>query len=319
MLSRSGNLEPKLSGSLAGRLLVAWGLCVGLLLAAATIWYIVTSRRVAINDAVREMRNDALMLAGEQDRMLQAVDVVQFGLIEHMREIGIDAPEALEQRMTSKAEYQNLRDRIAGLSYITTLAVCDPDGNLLNFSSAWPPPQLKGSDLDLFGKMTALGASPTFISEPLRSKINREWIIYFSRRFEAADGRLIGFVLATIQIGYFERFYARLPLTGGGAYSLYRRDGVLIARYPHFDPAVGTTYAGTANFQHLLAALDDGVVRLTSIFDDKDRLSVPHATSHFPLFIEVSDTMESILAAWMEDVRILVATTALQRPRCWNC
>ena len=43
-----------------------------------------------------------------------------------------------------------------------------------------------------------------------------EWDIYLSRRFETADGQLLGFVVSTIEIDYFEQFYARLPLTGGG-------------------------------------------------------------------------------------------------------
>ena len=35
------------------------------------------------------------------------------------------------------------------------------------------------------------------ISEPLKSKTTGQWTIYFSRRLEARDGRLIGIVLST--------------------------------------------------------------------------------------------------------------------------
>ena len=311
MLSRLIQLAQRLGRPRPGQLLVAGGLFIGLTLAAGVTGYVVASRQSVIDDAVREMRNDALMLAEEQDRLLQAVDVVQIGLIEHMRQIGIDSPQAFEQRMTSREVYQNLRDRIAGLSYVGALSLSDQHGDLLNFSRAWPPPSFKDTDRDFFHELTLAGAPPTFISEPSRSKINGEWIIYLSRRFEAADGTLIGFVLNTIQVSYFEQFYARLPLTGGGTFSLYRRDRMLIARYPHLGRSVGTTYAGTANFRHLLGALDHGVVHHTSLLDGRDRLIVPYAMPHFPLIVAVGDTMQAILAAWMEEVRILFTATAL--------
>ena len=37
-----------------------------------------------------------------------------------------------------------------------------------------------------------------FISEPSQSETTGEWTIYFSRRFEAPDGQLIGIVVSTI-------------------------------------------------------------------------------------------------------------------------
>ena len=154
-------------------------------------------------------------------------------------------------------------------------------------------------------------APKTFISEPSLSKTTGQWTIYFSRRFEGADGQLIGFVISTIQMAYFEQFYARLPLSGGGSFALYRRDGMLMARYPHVDPKVGKTFASTINFNRLLASLDKGVVRQKSLLDGKDRLIAPYAMPHFPLFVAVSDTMESILRSWGDEARMFGGTTAL--------
>ena len=90
MLPRPDKFVPSLYRYRAGQLLVACGLCVGLLLVAGMSWFLVASRHGVIDDAVREMRNDALMLADDEDRLLQAVDVMELGLIQHMREIGVD-------------------------------------------------------------------------------------------------------------------------------------------------------------------------------------------------------------------------------------
>src|SRR6202012_3744472 len=94
-------------------------------------------------------------------------------------------------------------------------------------------------------------------------------------------------------------------------YVLYRRDGMLLARYPRIDPDIGKPFARTMNFDRLIGALDDGVLRATSVFDGKERIIVPRAMEHFPLIVTVSDTVESILTPWAEQTQMLVGTTAL--------
>ena len=121
-----------------------------------------------------------------------------------------------------------------------------------------------------------------FISEPLQSQTTGKWTIYFSRRFEAPDGQLIGIVVSTIVVDYFEQLYSPdLSLDGdGSAFSLYRSDGMLLARYPHVDPKIGTTFDQTENYNRMLGALDRGVARFTSMLDGKDRL-VAARLAHF--------------------------------------
>ena len=114
-------------------------------------------------------------------------------------------------------------------------------------------------------------------------------------------------MVSTIQIDFFEQFYAKLPLTGGGSFSLYRRDGMLLARYPHLDPAIGKIYAATMNFKLVVDALDHGVIRVTSVLDGKDRMVVPYAMANFPLIVVVTDTTHSILWYWRQQTQILAA------------
>jgi diguanylate cyclase (GGDEF)-like protein/PAS domain S-box-containing protein len=297
-------------------LLVVCSVLIGAVLAAVMSWCVVSSRNNVIEDAVREMRNDALMLADGQDRLLQAADALQVGLIEHMRAIGITTPEAFAQRMAAEAVHQNLADRVVGLPYVASILLFDRNGTLINFSRTWPVPAIDRADRDYIRELTRQATpqpyvSEPFVSEPSRSETTGLWIFHLGRRFETADGQLIGIVVSTIQINYFEAFYARLPLTGGGAFSLFRNDGVLLARYPHADSRIGHTFAGTPNFTRLVGALDGGLARHISLLDDIDRLLVPHAMPHFPLIVTVSDTMESILGSWHQEIRILIATTLL--------
>jgi hypothetical protein len=310
MLSRFARRAARIGHARTRHLLVTCGLIMGLMLAASMVWFVVTLRPLVIADAARELRNDALMLADAEDRILQAVDVVQLGLIEHMREIGIDTTERFETVMGTEEAHGNLQDRTAGLSYISALSLLDPHGNLLNLSRRWPPPAINDGDRDFIRALTTDGGAQSFISGPSRSRSTGQWTIYLSRRFENPDGRLIGFVVSTIRVGSFEEFYARLPLTGGGSFALYRADGVLMARYPHVDPLIGQTFADTDHFRRLLAALDGGSVQQRSPLDGKERLVAPAAMPHFPLIVSASDTLESILGMWRTETRIFVVATA---------
>ncbi len=311
MLSRFSKFASWLGNPAASQPVAAWSVLIALVMAVAMIWHVVTSRQGVIADAGREMRNDALLLAEVEDRLLLANEAVQLGLIEYMREIGVDSPEKFEQLMASRAVHQNLADRLAGLPYLSALILSDRDGALVNASDRWPTPAVNNADRDFIRNLTAAGAPPSYISEPSVGKVTGRLTLYISRRFEAGDGRLIGIVTSTIMVDYFEQFYAQIPLTGGGSFVLYRRDGVLIARYPHVDRAVGKVFAATPNFRRLLDALDTGVVRLDSQFDGKDRLIAPRAMAHFPLIITVGDSIGSILGGWRQQIRIPIATTAL--------
>ena len=82
------------------------------------------------------------MLAEDQDRLLQAADGVQRGVIDTMRGIGADSPDTYARLMRTQAVQQDLGNRIAGLPYVAALLLFDRHRALLNFSRGWPPPPL---------------------------------------------------------------------------------------------------------------------------------------------------------------------------------
>jgi diguanylate cyclase (GGDEF)-like protein len=312
MLSRIALFAARIGHGRARYMLLAGGLAFGLILAAAIAVFLIAQRQPAIDDAIREMRNDALLLAEEEDRLLQSIDLVQVRLLESIREIGFETPEDLSRHVANEAMYRSLRDRIVGLTQVASLSISDRHGVLLNTSLVWPTPSINADDRSAFLEVIATGgeAQPS-ISAPWRSRVTGQWSVFLSRKITAANGEVVGFVHAAVEVGYFERYYARLPLTGGGSFGLMRRDGTLLARYPAVAPEIGRTYIGHPNFMRILGALNDGVVRQASMLDGIDRLMVPHALPHFPLLITVSDAMTSILAPWRAQCRTLVTVAAL--------
>jgi diguanylate cyclase (GGDEF)-like protein len=311
MLSHIGRIADFIGHARARSLLVAGGSCIGAGLAAIMIWFMVFSHQAVLDDALREMRNDALLLAEQEDHLLQSVDLVQLALIEHMRVLGIDSTEKFERLMASPDVRRDLKDRVAGLSYIAVLSLAEPNGRLATYTRNWPPPAVIDTDRDLSNELAGPGAPQTFISVPSRSQTTGQWTIYLSRRFDTADGQLIGYAVSTITMDYFEQFYAQLPLTGRSSYALYRSDGVLMARYPNVDSKIGKTFFGTMNFNRLRNSADGGFFQARSTLDGKERLIVAHTLEHFPLIIAVTDTTASVLGYWSQEAWVFGTTTGL--------
>ncbi len=163
-------------------------------------------------------------------------------------------------RCNRSTVHQDLSQRIAGLSYIAALSLHDANGKLINFSRSWPAPDIDVRDRDFIAELLAPNAPKTFISAPLQSKTTGKWTIYFSRRFEAPDGRLIGIVVSSIFADYFEQFFASIVVDSDGdgksdgGFSLYRGDGLLLVRFPHADPKIGTSFGQTENYNRVFSA-----------------------------------------------------------------
>jgi len=74
-----------------------------------------------------------------------------------------------------------------------------------------------------------------FGGRPIISPLTQSWAVRFSRPIRDARGQLQGVIMASVSPDYFVRFYDDVDLGPGGAVSLLRDDGALIARSTRFD------------------------------------------------------------------------------------
>src|SRR4051812_15578161 len=101
MFAIIARLVARIGHSRATGLLVACGLLIGMVVAGGVVLLLIGLRYDAIANSERELKNLALTISEEMDRGLQGVDLLQLGLIEHMRQLGIASPETFEQQMNS--------------------------------------------------------------------------------------------------------------------------------------------------------------------------------------------------------------------------
>jgi hypothetical protein len=98
-----------------------------------------------------------------------------------------------------------------------------------------------------------------------------------------------------MELAYFEKFFGSITLGADSGISLFRRDGVLLARYPQRDPP-GTSYSQGPLFTNLLTHANQGVIRLTSIVDGEERLVAGRSLAHYPVVVGVGTTVAAALA-----------------------
>ncbi len=300
MLSRFATAFAQIGHARARNLLIACGLLLGIAVAISTLLLLIKLHNGVLADAARELKNLSLTLAEETDRGLQAAEAIQTGLIDHMSQIGIDSPDSLATLASSSNFHQTLQDRIANLPLIGVMALLDAHGRMVSTSRIWPSQPVDLGDREYFRALAADASPDSVISEPVLNGASHALTIMLARKFSAADGRFLGIVSSGIELDYFEKNFSRIALDGESSFALYRRDGLLMARYPHVD--IGRTFTRSEGFDSLLDSLDGGTFRRLSMVDGKYRLIAPHSLPHYPLLIAVTQTVQSILAPWRSEV-----------------
>jgi diguanylate cyclase (GGDEF)-like protein/PAS domain S-box-containing protein len=306
--SRLATSSPKHSAPI--RLFILCGLLLVAAVAISTGLILSNLHSRALADSERELGNIAFVLAEQTDRAFQALDVVQTGLIERMQALGITSSDDYERRMAGQDVHLMLKDKIASLPHVDAVTMINAQGKLINFSRYWPIPSINVSDRDYFIALKSNTKLTVFISEPVRNRGTDTWTIYLARKFAAPNGDFLGLVLGAMELQSFERLFGRIVLGEDSAIALFRRDGVLLARYPRRDPP-GSSYAAGDLFKTVLSHANRGTVRLTSIVDGQERLVAGHSIARYPLVVAVATTTAAVLADWRRLASYLIGVATL--------
>jgi diguanylate cyclase (GGDEF)-like protein/PAS domain S-box-containing protein len=292
-------------------LLLLCGLLLVGSIVAGTGLLLSSLRNRAIDDSQREIQNAAFLLAEQTDRAFQALELAQISMIERMNALGVKSRTSYAHRMAEQDVHLALKDKISGLPHVGALGLFDADGNLLNISNQWPAPRVQISDRSYFQALKADPGVPRIFSEPVRDQITGQWTIYLARRIASSQGEFLGVVQGAMELQYFERFYQTSAPAPDRSVSLFRRDGILLARHPHLEHSIGRSFAQGQLFQKILSQADKGVIRLTSKIDGQDRLIAGHILPQYPVVIATGTTVAAALSDWRSMAIIMAAAAAL--------
>jgi len=266
-------------------------------------WHTWDARITAIAADKVETANLSRSLAQHVHDLMQAVDVVASGVRERVEVDGLSSNglERLRRWMTKAIET---------VPMVHGVFVYDAAGNWLANSVSAARPPLNNSDRDYFQYHRDHNEDHLFIGKPVRSKSDGSWIVTASRRMDAADRTFAGVVLVTISIDTLRRFYATFDVGKAGAVTLLTSDGIVLAREPSGDAAVGIDLSGSRIFQELLPNSPSGNFEAVYPLDGITRVGSYRRVDGYRLVIVVAHGLDAVLREWRSDALLHLAISA---------
>jgi len=302
---------------LRDRALLAVTLVVIVLTWAAAGFASWRSREDAIDDWRFFLANLSEMATQHADQALAAADAVLERVVDDVNQTAPADADDLLAKGGSRQMFEVLRRRQSDLPQIDVVSLITTNGRLVNFSRAFPPPPVNLSDRDYLQAHRDSDALTVFLSAPVRNRSNGRWTFYLARKLRAIDGSLIGIALVGIECGYFQRFYESIDSSSDGLnVLLLRRDGVLLARQPPVEAAVGRSFASGPLFK--LLARSDGDIPRTAFVEGPRvaapsetgrRLVAPMVSSVYPIVVAILVTEQRLLTHWRRTTTALIILT----------
>jgi diguanylate cyclase (GGDEF)-like protein/PAS domain S-box-containing protein len=286
----------------ASRWWISGGIGLVAVIALGTAAAILTAHGNAVSLAQRELQNMAFVLASRATSEFEAIERVQTNLIERLEE-RLTTAEDFERKFSSSDVHTMLKEKHLGLPYVGAFSFVDAQGKLFNFSRLWPVPNIDVSDRSFFIELKSKAALDFTVSEPLKNRATGTWVVQLARKVHTIDGHFAGLVLATIEIDQFEKSFQSIILGEGSSIALFRRDAVLLARYPRLDSVIGQTFKTVLD---KLEGKQNGAVRIVGAMEGRDRLLAVQHLAGYPFYIVVGLDTEPALASWRREAVILL-------------
>jgi two-component system sensor histidine kinase/response regulator len=278
------------------RLYLIGGILIAATIAAAclAVW---DRRAQTIKSYEREVTNLSITLAEQLARSMQAVDLVLQETQSKLAAAGVDSAAQFSRRVAAEEIHRFFAQQLSNLPQADGTALIDADGFMIASSREWPVPRLDASDRDYYVHFRDHDDRGVFISAPARTRVTGVWAFFMARRLDGPHGEFLGIVVGAIDLQYFEEFYKSITLERGGSVNILRRDGTMLARYPHVEDMMGKKlppgarwYAaiGNGGGSFWTPGYVDGVARVVSTYPVHD----------YPLAVAVTVPENAVLAEW---------------------
>ncbi|WP_409026462.1 response regulator [Janthinobacterium sp. SUN098] len=266
--------------------------------------------REAVDDWKQDLSNLSLLLA---ENTAQSMTAARLVLDSVSNEIEAAAPadaQALAAAVGTQAMHQTLRHKIGGVPQVDVVSIVGSDASVLAFSRAFPAPSIRLGERDYFEYHRRHPNGGMHVSAPVQNKGNGAWTFYISRRISGPDGRFLGVVLVGLSCDFFSKFFQSTSIGEHTAFSLYRSDYTLLARWPAVPEMMGKRNLTGSTYRLLEQGKSDGVLQVdTPRAADQgrtvDRLAGIRLVRDYPLAVNVTVTDAVYLAAWRRMLRTM--------------
>ncbi|MFZ6722937.1 sensor domain-containing diguanylate cyclase [Undibacterium sp. Ji49W] len=263
--------------------------CASLILVQG--WVTWRAREVQLAETERATSNLARSIGQHAYDTIKGADTVLVGLVERLEVDGVT--ESNLERMHSL-----LIKRVQELPQLHGLFVYDQDGRWVTNSQATLNKNANNSDREYFIYHREHTDRGVHIGPPIKSKSTGEWIITVSRRFNNSDGGFAGVVLATINMGYFKKFYEQFDIGETGAIFVALTDGTILLRRPFEEKSLGRNISQFPLFRDYLPNAKVGTQTFTSGQDGIVRINSYRQLELYPLVVSAALSRDEVLEEW---------------------
>jgi len=188
--------------------------------------------------------------------------------------------------------------------------------------------QVDISEREYFRRLKGNPGLGVVLSKPQIGKVTGIWIINVARPVLADDGRLLGVVIASVDLELFQKLLVRAEVGSKGAISLRDEAMGVIVRHPE-PKGIGTNVGATnisAQLREMLAHSPlSGSYRAVTPLDGVERTVAYRHSSLYPLYVNVGLSAEDYLQPWQRErqmtlglMLVLVLFTGLVGALIWR-
>jgi len=180
---------------------------------------------------------------------------------------------------------------------LSQVAIMDAQGILVKSSLPFTG-RINLSDREHFKVHRTSGRDELFISRPLQGRVSGKWSVQLSRRITLPDGSFGGVVVASLDPGYFTRFYSELSLGQQAVGAIFGLDGSVLA----LRIGEQVQFAGDLAASPALLPLTQGektsLVTYRSITDGIERMHHFRKLPSYPLAVAIGMASQDVFAEY---------------------
>lgn len=301
---------------LRGHSLAIASVLMALLVSAATFFQLERTKDNLVLDAEDNLSTIATLLSSHARQTMSAADEILTHLISSFETDGDINAGNLREKLSTRDFHEKLKGLTLGTQYIDVATVMDLDGNIINFSRSFPPPDIFLGDRDYFKAHRDDPGLGLHISEPVKNKANGAWTFYLTRKLRNAQGLHIGTALIGIQTKLLADFYASLGIQSETAVALLRTDGTILSRFPEVEAAIGKRFRDPVSLQSLRDGAQSATFvtsqpRTTNASSADTRLMAVRRVADYPLVVLLNVPLSRVLSRWTTTVLLVAAMTTV--------
>lgn len=278
---------------------------VTIVIACLTIWHL---RRDAISRATQTANSLGVLLAEQNARVVQSIELVLRDTQQMVTASGAATPDEFSALMATKQVHDFLVEQVARIPQADAVSLIDVSGQVVNFSRSWPVPHIDTTGREYFRALRDDDKDGVFVGVPFRNSTNGNWDVPIELRIDNHAGQFLGIVNTMIEARYFEGLYQQLVTNDGETVGLFRNDGTMVARYPHLDKMMGRKLPTSSPWYKFAGS--PGTYLNSGAIDGVERIISAHPLGNLPLVVFVTMSREVELADWRRQSALIAAGAA---------